>query len=130
MPLHEIRAAEAAKLPPRLAELANELPPDLRELVYALPPRLIEVAAEAPAYVGRRAGASQLRQHLTEVSHRTLEVWRVPWWHVNNKAVTLLIVLFAVAYSKLSAAPMIMGGRRSAAERKLPSSITSARPPM
>jgi hypothetical protein len=119
MLFRDARPAEAAKLPPRLAELVNELPLDLQELVYALPPRLIEVAAEAPAYVGRRAGATQLTQHVTPVSHRTLEVWRVPWWHVDNKAVTLLIVLLAVAYAKLASAPMIMGGRRNVAEQHL-----------
>jgi hypothetical protein len=117
MSLRQILVAEAAKLPPHLAELADVLPPDLRGLVYELPPRLIKVAAEAPAYVDRRAGAALLTQHVTRVSHRTLEAWRLPWWHVDHKAVTLLIVLFAVAYSKLAAAPMVMGGRRSAVEQ-------------
>jgi hypothetical protein len=117
MSLRQILVAEAAKLPPHLAELADVLPPDLRGLVYELPPRLIEIAAEAPAYVDRRAGAALLTQYVTPVSRRTLEVWRVPWWHVDNKAITLLIALFAVAYAKLAAAPMIMGGRRSAIEQ-------------
>src|SRR5262245_4838613 len=112
MTLREILVAEAAKLPPHLAELADVLPPDLRELVAALPRRLVEVAAEAPAYVDRRAGAALLTQHVTPVSRRTLEVWRVPWWHVDNKAITLVIALFAVGYAKLGSAPMIMGGPR------------------
>jgi hypothetical protein len=118
MSLRDILAAEPAKLPPHLAELTNMLPPDLRKLVDALPPRLVEVAAEAPAYVDRRAGAALLTRHLTPVSRRTLEVWRVPWWHVDNKAVTLLIALFAVGNAKLASAPMIMGGRRGTAAQQ------------
>jgi hypothetical protein len=116
MSLREILATEPAILPPHLAELTGVLPPDLRSLVDALPLWLVEVAAEAPVYVGRRAGAALLTQYVTPVSPRTLEVWPVPWWHVDNRAITLLIVLLAVGYAKLISAPMIMGGRRSAAD--------------
>jgi hypothetical protein len=99
-----------ALLPPHLAELAEILPPDLQTLIKKLPPRLITVLASSPAYVHRKAGAALVTQHITPVSHRSLEVWRVPWWHVNGKATTMALALFAVGYAKFAAAPMIMGG--------------------
>jgi hypothetical protein len=101
-----------AVLPPQLVELAETLPPAMRPMIYELPPRLVAVLEKSPVYVDRRTGANITSQHVTPVSHRTLEAWPVPWWRVNGKATTLLMVLLAVAYSKLSAAPMIMGGRR------------------
>ncbi len=104
-------------LPPHLAEITATLPPDLQELIAALPPRLIAVAAAGPVYVDRRNGAQSVTQHVTPVSHRTLESWPLPWWRVNGKATTLLIALLAVAYSKLAAAPMVMGGRRAGREQ-------------
>jgi hypothetical protein len=104
--------ADGTTLPPHLAEIAATLPADLQELLAALPPRLVAVAAAGPVYVERRTGADSVTQHVTPVSHRTLESWPLPWWRVNGKATTLLIVLLAVAYSKLASAPMVMSGRR------------------
>jgi hypothetical protein len=103
-----------APLPPHLAEVAATLSPDLRALVDELPPRLVEVLKTAPTYSARPPGADLVSQHIVAVSPRTLEVWRLPWQRVNGRAITPTIALFAVAYAKLAAAPVTMGGRRSA----------------
>lgn len=99
-------------LPPHLAELADELPADVQELIRRLPPRLINVAAEAPAYVDRRTGEQIVRQHVMPTCYRSFEVWRLPWRHANGKAITWTLALLAVAYAKLTASPIVMGGRR------------------
>jgi hypothetical protein len=106
--------AGPGSIPTHLVELVTALPPDLRTLVHELPQRLVDVAAIAPVYSARPPGAALLKQHVVEVSPRSLEAWRLPWQHVNGKAVTLTIVLLAVGYAKLSAAPVTMGGRSRA----------------
>ncbi len=77
-----------------------------------LPDYLKAVLAGAPANVNRRIGAGLVTQHLFPVSHRTLESWPLPIRHINGQAVMPTVALFVVAYAKLSAAPLIMGGRR------------------
>jgi hypothetical protein len=113
MSLRDTLNAGSATLPPHLAAVAAALPPHLRTLVEALPERLMDVVATAPVYSERRSGAELVKQHVIPVSHRSLEAWPLPWQHVNGKAVTPTIALLAVAYEKLVAAPVIMGGRRS-----------------
>ena len=114
MSLHRTPNAEPATLPAHLAEVADTLPPDLRALVNSLPKRLVDVLVTAPVYTPRPPGAALVTQHIAPVSDRTLEAWPLPWQRVNGKAITPTIVLFAVAYAKLAAAPVIMGGRRRA----------------
>jgi hypothetical protein len=89
--------------------LDEKVTPDQSEL----PPHLLEVLASAPANVDRRTGAELISRHLFPVSHRSLEAWPLLTQHVNGKAITSTIKLFQIAYAKLSAAPMMMGGRRS-----------------
>ncbi len=108
--------AGAADLPGHLAEVVAPLSPDLKQLVEQLPERLMDVAANAPVYLDRRSAAALLTRYVFPVSHRSLEVWRVPWQHVNGKAIGLTVVLLAVGYAKLAAAPVIMGGRGAASE--------------
>jgi hypothetical protein len=84
------------------------LPPDLQELVATLPPN-----------VDRRTGAHLITAHLGfPVSHRTLEAWPLPTRRVNGHAIVPTAKLFEIAFAKLSAAPVIMGGRRSAVEQR------------
>jgi hypothetical protein len=88
----------------------------LRETLNAgvanLPPNLLEVLADQPTNVDRRTGAALISRHLFPVSHRSLEAWSLPTRHVNGRAVVPTVTLFEVAYEKLSAAPVVMGGRR------------------
>ncbi len=83
-----------------------------------LPPHLLEVLAAQPATVDRRSGADLITRHLFPVSHRSLEAWPLPTRHVNGKAVIQTSVLFELAYAKLAAAPIIMGGRRAESRAK------------
>lgn len=115
MSLHDKWTAATAILPQHLADVTETLPPHLKALVEALPKRLVDVLARVPVYSDRRCGAALLTHHVFPVSHRSLEVWPVPWQHVNNKAIALTVVLFAVAYARLECAPVIMGGRRHVA---------------
>ena len=64
----------------------------------------------------RRTGAELVTRIYFPVSYRSLEVWPLTWQHVNGKAVVATAELFAVAEAKLSAAPMIRGGKRSMQE--------------
>ncbi len=86
---------------------ANELPPELQE-----------VLAQQPPNIDRRKGADLITRHLFPVSHRSLEAWPLPTRHVNGKAVIPTASLLEVAYAKLTAAPVIMGGKRSALEQR------------
>jgi hypothetical protein len=115
MSLQDKLKSGTASLPHHVAEIAATLPPHLKALVEALPERLMNVVASAPVYSGRRSGADLLTQHVFPVSHRSLEVWPIPWQHVNGKAIAPTVVYFAVGYSKLVAAPLLMGGQRGAA---------------
>ena len=110
--------ATHSTLPPHLDEVVAELPPSLIELVRKLPPRLMDVLADAPVYVDRRTGAELLTHVVIPVSHRSLEAWPLPWQHANGKALCPTVAMFAMAYSKLVAAPVIMGGRRGEAQHR------------
>jgi len=79
-----------------------------------LPQQLLNLLAEQPANVDRRAGAALITRHFFPVSHRSLEAWGLPTQHVNGKAIVPTAKLFEIAFAKLSAAPVIMGGRRLA----------------
>ena len=68
---------------------------------------------DLPARVDRGMGAGLVTMHFFPVSPRTLEAWPLTWQHVNGKAVCETAELFAVAQSKLDAAPPIRGGRRT-----------------
>lgn len=80
----------------------------------SLPPYLVEVLASQPANVDRRSGARLISQHFFPVSHRTLEAWPLPTRRVNGKAITPTVRLFEHAFAVLSAAPIVMAGRRPA----------------
>jgi hypothetical protein len=86
-------------------------------LYETLPSHLREVLATSPVNVDRRVGAELVTRHFFPVSHRSLEVWPLPVRHVNGRAIIPTAALFEIAYSKLSAAPVVMGGRRCALER-------------
>ncbi len=82
-----------------------------------LPPHLVELLAELPVNVDRRVGAELITKHLFPVSHRSLEVWPLPTRHVNGRSITATAKLFEVAYAKLNAAPIIMGGIKNKTQR-------------
>jgi hypothetical protein len=86
-------------------------PPDTETV--GLPLQLLEVLAVQPANVDRRTGAELITRHFFPVSHRTLEVWPIPTRHINGRVIVPTAMLFAHAFSRLSTAPLIMGGRRS-----------------
>ncbi len=71
---------------------------------------------DLPARVDRGTGAVLVTRRYFPVSPRTLEAWPLTWRHVNGKAVCETAELFAVAQSKLEAAPAIRGGRRTAGQ--------------
>jgi hypothetical protein len=83
-----------------------------------LPPELEQVVAALPKYVDRRGGADLITKHMFPVSFRTLEAWPLPTRHVNGHAIVPTAKLFEIAFAKLSAAPVLMGGRRSAVEQR------------
>jgi len=102
-----------AGLPPDVQALIASLPADLKQMVEQLPDHLWEVAEHLPPYVDRRQGASIVSQNVVKTSHRSLEAWPLPWRQGNGRATTPPAVLLAVAYSKLIASPVILGGRRT-----------------
>ena len=71
---------------------------------------------DLPARVDRGTGAVLVTRRYFPVSPRTLEAWPLTWRHVNGKAVCETAELFAVAQSKLDAAPPVRGGRRAAGQ--------------
>jgi hypothetical protein len=82
-----------------------------------LPPHLLDVVAEQPPNVDRRTGAKLVTKHLFPVSHRSLEAWPLPTRRVNGRAIIPTAKLFELAFAKLNAAPVTMGGRRPAADQ-------------
>jgi hypothetical protein len=80
--------------------------------VAKLPINLQEVLAKQPSNVDRRTGADLITRFMFPVSHRSLEAWPLPTRHVNGRAIVPTVALFEVAYAKLTAAPVIMGGRK------------------
>jgi hypothetical protein len=79
----------------------------------SLPPELLEVLANQPLNVDRKTGAALVTRHMYPVSHRSLEVWKLPTRRVNGRALIPTATLFEVAYAKFADAPIVMGGRRS-----------------
>ena len=67
-----------------------------------------------PVRVNRHTGAELVTRFLFPVSPRSLEVWPLTWRRVNGYAVCETAELFAVAQTKLDAAPPIRGGKRAA----------------
>jgi hypothetical protein len=80
-----------------------------------LPQYLLDVLKDLPANTDRKTGAPVITKHFFPVSHRTLEAWPLPTRHVNGKAIVSTKDLFEIAYAKLAAAPVVMGGRRKLA---------------
>jgi hypothetical protein len=85
----------------RTPAAASKLPPDLQKVVES-----------QPARIGRRTAANLITQHLYPVSHRSLEAWPLLTQIVNGKATVSPEQVFQTAIARLSAAPIIMGGRR------------------
>ena len=82
-----------------------------------LPAEFQELLALLPANVDRRTGAALITKHLFPVSHRSLEVWPLPSRFVNGRAVVPTAKLFEIAFDKLNAAPIVMGGRRNTTQQ-------------
>ena len=76
-----------------------------------MPPELQELLARLPVNVDRRTGAELIAQHLFPVSYRSLEAWPLPTRRVNGRAVVPTAKLFEIAFAKLNAAPVVMGGK-------------------
>ncbi len=95
------------------------LPQTLLASTATLPPDLQDVVAQQPPNVDRRTGADLVTKHMFPVSHRTIEAWSVPSRVVNGRALIPTAALFQVAYEKLVAAPLVMGGRGRASKRKV-----------
>jgi hypothetical protein len=85
--------------------------------VANLPPDLVAALANAPPKATRRKIAALLEQNGFPVSHRTLEAWPLPVQRFNGKALIPTVRAFEIAYAKLCASPVTMGGRRSVADR-------------
>jgi hypothetical protein len=98
--------ATCPALPDGLNASATDLPPDLQELL-----------AQQPVNVDRRTGAALITKHLFPVSHRSLETWPLPTRLVNGKAIVPTAKLFEIAFARLSAAPVVMGGRANAQQQ-------------
>ncbi len=80
-----------------------------------LPQYLLDILKELPVNTDRKTGAPIITKHFFPVSPRTLEAWPLPTKHVNGKAIVPTAALFEIAYAKLMAAPVVMGGRKAAA---------------
>ena len=85
-----------------------------------LPPHLLDVLAEQPANVDRRTGAELITRHFFPISYRSLEAWSLPTRRVNGKAIVPTVKLFEIAFAKLTAAPVVMGGRKTASQQQTP----------
>jgi hypothetical protein len=87
---------------------------DLLDSVAAvpLPHWLEEVLSGLPTNVNRRRAAEEISHYLFPVSHRSLEAWPLPTRRVNGQAIVPTRTLFALAFRKYSASPVVMGGRR------------------
>jgi hypothetical protein len=90
--------------------------------VTNLPDWLEDVLARLPANIDRRRAATEITQHLFEVSYRTLEAWPLPTRHVNGRAFIPTRTLFEFAYRQFAEAPVLMGGRKN---RPLPAGTSA-----
>jgi hypothetical protein len=75
------------------------------------PPAELDLA-DLPRRVDRSTAAELVTKYFFPVASRTLEVWPLTWRMVNGKAVVETAELFAVAQTKLAAAPFIPSTRR------------------
>jgi len=78
-----------------------------------LPSSVLELLADLPINVDRRTAAGLVTKYLFPVSYRSLEAWPLPTRNVNGRAIVATSTLFEIAYAKLQAAPLVVGGRRS-----------------
>jgi hypothetical protein len=104
---------------PKVASTKPSLVEISKKRSTCLPSYLLDVLADQPPNVGRKTGAALVTRHMFPVSHRSLEAWELPTQHVNGRAVIPTATLFEVAYRKLAAAPVVMGGRRPATGQNL-----------
>jgi len=74
--------------------------------------------AELPVRVPRETGAQLVTKHYFAISPRTLERWPVGWRLLNGKAHVETAELFALAETMLAEAPLVMGGRKAASQRR------------
>jgi hypothetical protein len=81
----------------------------------SIPEWLDDILSRLPTNVNRRRGAEEISQYLFPVSHRSLESWQLPTRRVNGQAIVSTRALFALAFQKYSASPVVMGGRRKPA---------------
>ena len=112
MSMNVADAVRRSIIPDYLLELVELQPPEIQALIKKMPQYLVNAAVAGPAYVDRRMAAGYITREVVEISPRSLEIWNVPKQLINGRAVSLLIVYLAVAFAKLSDAPMTMGGRR------------------
>ena len=84
----------------------GQVQPDLLELFE-------EMLEKAPAFIDRRTGAELITGNLFPVSPRSIETWQLPTQCVNGRAVVPTVKLLEIAFGKLTAAPVVMGGRKT-----------------
>jgi len=65
-----------------------------------------------PRRVDRKTGAELVTLHFFPVTPRTLEIWPLAWRLVRGRAICDTAELFAVAQTKLDAAPALPSIRR------------------
>ena len=79
------------------------LPAELLEVIRTLPPRLT-----------RKDASAVLERHIgIKSSPRSLEAWPIRGQIICGKFMGSTVEWFVVAYEKVSAAPLIMSGRRA-----------------
>jgi hypothetical protein len=76
--------------------------------VSRLPQHLVDMLKALPCNVDRQTAADLITRNFFPCSRRTLEAWPLPVRRVNGHAIHPTAAVFAVAYDKLSAAPVIM----------------------
>jgi mannose/cellobiose epimerase-like protein (N-acyl-D-glucosamine 2-epimerase family) len=72
---------------------------------------------ELPIRLSRDTAAKLLSRYFFEVSPRTLERWPVAWRQLNGRAHAETSDLFAHAEAMLAAAPVVMGGHKTASRQ-------------
>ena len=106
----------ARRVPPITSKDPLHLSADLLKLFEEMPnlQELFENMLEkAPAFVDRRTAAELITGNLFPVSHRSLDTWPLPTRYVNGRAVMPTFKLLEMAFGKLAAGPVVMGGRKT-----------------
>jgi hypothetical protein len=80
-------------------------------------PGLDELLAKYPPRVTRVHAAEIVCENCFEVSPRTIESWPIRRVLVNGRAHLQTREVLEHAFAKLRAAPVVMGGRRAAADQ-------------